>query len=457
MPTALADLLARRRRTIAGLMSGTSLDGVDAVIVDLDGSGPGVSMEVRGAAFVPYPEALREALLAASLAGTSDVRALSGLGFRLAPIYAEAVEAACADAGIEVSALDAVGCHGQTVHHVPDPEDVAGEMTASTLQIGSPSALAVRLGVPVVADFRAADVALGGQGAPLVPYLDFVRFAAPGETRLLVNLGGIANATVLPAGCTASDVAAFDTGPANMVSDRLATLFFGVPYDDGGRLAASGTPDAETIARLMNDPYLQRMPPKSTGRELYDERFVADLADRAGLALAPVTDATDAQARDLIATAIAFSAPRAPRRLPALHRPHRPRRCGDPLRRRAAQRGPRRSDSGPLRPGSGAHDGRLRRRWRHEGGASRGTPRARNAQRRPGEPPARDRRAAPGGARRDRAAVTGGDGGWGMGEWRWGRPPSPSRRPPSVVPHLRAVLAFGCDPSARVGRCGGIC
>ena len=308
MPTALADLLARRRRTIAGLMSGTSLDGVDAVVVDLDGSGPGVSMEVRGKAFVPYPDALREALLAASLAGTSDVRALSGLGFRLAPVYAEAVEAACADAGIEVAALDAVGCHGQTVHHVPDPEDVAGEMTASTLQIGSPSALAVWLGVPVVADFRAADVALGGQGAPLVPYLDFVRFAAPDETRLLVNLGGIANATVLPAGCAAADVVAFDTGPANMVSDRLAALFFGVPYDDGGRLAASGTPAAALIAHLMADPYLQRMPPKSTGRELYDERFVADLANRAGLDLASATPATEAQARDLIATAIAFSA-----------------------------------------------------------------------------------------------------------------------------------------------------
>ena len=292
-------------------MSGTSLDGVDAVVADLDGSGRGIAMAVRGQAFVPYDPELRELLLAQSLVGTSDVRALSGLGFRLAAVYAAAVAAACADAGIDVSALDAAGCHGQTVHHVPDPEDVAGEPTASTLQIGSPSALAALLGVPVVADFRAADVALGGQGAPLVPYLDFVRFAAPDETRLLVNLGGIANVTVLPAGCGVEDVVAFDTGPANMVSDRLARVFFGLPYDEGGRIAAAGTPDAEIVAALMNDPYLHRLPPKSTGRELYDERFVAALAGRAGLAYASVDGLgadVQARARDLVATAIAFSA-----------------------------------------------------------------------------------------------------------------------------------------------------
>ena len=311
MPS-LPDLLARRHRTVAGLMSGTSLDGVDAVVVDLDGSGRGMAMEVRGRASLPYDAALRETLLQNSLIGSSDVRDLSGLAFRLAAVYADAVRAAAADAGLDpetLDGLDAVGIHGQTVHHVPDGADVAGVHTASTLQIGNPSALAALLGVTVVGDFRAADVALGGQGAPLVPYLDYVRFAADDETRLLVNLGGIANATILPAGQGADAVVAFDTGPANMISDRLARVFFGQDYDDGGRIAASGTSDVTLLAWLMEDPYLDRLPPKSTGRELYDERFVAAFVERAGLAYAPVTsDADAARARDLVATAVAFSA-----------------------------------------------------------------------------------------------------------------------------------------------------
>lgn len=308
----LADLLARRRRTVAGLMSGTSLDGVDAVVVDLDGSGRGMRMTVRGRASLPYDAALRETILAHSLVGSSDVKVLSGLAFRLAAVYADAVRAACDDAGLDpdtLDGLDAVGIHGQTVHHVPDGDDVAGVHTASTLQIGNPSVLAALLGVPVVGDFRVADVAVGGQGAPLVPYLDYVRFADDSETRLLVNLGGIANATLLPAGQGPDAVVAFDTGPANMISDRLANVFFGHPYDDGGAIARSGTVDATLLAWLMEDPYLKRLPPKSTGRELYDERFVAALVERAGLAYAPVTREEEVvRARDLVATAVAYSA-----------------------------------------------------------------------------------------------------------------------------------------------------
>ena len=304
----LRALLDTTDRLVAGLMSGTSLDGVDAVVARIAGTGRGVTMEVRGEAFVPYDDDLRRVLLENSHVGTSDVRALSGLNFRLAGVYAEAVEAACAAAGVGVADLDLVGSHGQTVHHVPDAEPVAGEPVASTFQIGDPSVLAKRLGVPVVGDFRVGDVALGGQGAPLVPYFDFVRFADPHETRLLLNLGGIANVTVLPAGGDAADVYAFDTGPANMIVDRLAQRFFGVPYDDGGRFAAAGTVDEALLATLLDDDYLRRPPPKSTGREKYDEGYVATLVADYDLRSGPITEATKARALDLMATVAAFTA-----------------------------------------------------------------------------------------------------------------------------------------------------
>lgn len=300
----LAPLLATKRRTVAGLMSGTSLDGVDCVVADLDGSGRGMTMDVRGQAFVPYPDDLRQTLLAQSLVDSSDVRTLSNLAFLLADRYAEAVRAALDDAGLTTRDLDLVGSHGQTVHHVPEPEPCAGARVASTLQIGHPSVLAKRLGVPVVADFRAADVALGGQGAPLVPYFDYVRFASDDEARLLLNLGGIANATILPKGARPEDVLAFDTGPANMLVDRLVQRHFDRPYDEGGAVGTSAAPDAALLDHLMQDPYLHRPPPKSTGRELYDERFVDALVARFTGGAAP----TEAQARTLVATAAAYTA-----------------------------------------------------------------------------------------------------------------------------------------------------
>lgn len=289
-------------------MSGTSLDGVDAVLATLDGSGPGVAMDVHATAFVPYPDPLRALLLEQSAVASSDVRTLAQLHARLPHVYADAVHAVLAQAGRTVEALDLVGCHGQTVHHVPDAEPCAGLAVASTLQIGDPAVLAKLLGVVVVGDFRTGDVALGGQGAPLVPYFDFVRFAVPDETRGLLNLGGIANLTVLPARAGAEDVYAFDTGPANMVVDRLVQRLFAQPFDHDGRIAASGTVDEALLARLLDDAYLHRPPPKSTGREKYDEAFVSALLHDASLASGTHAASKDAAARTLVATATAFTA-----------------------------------------------------------------------------------------------------------------------------------------------------
>lgn len=290
-----AESPAASDRLVVGLMSGTSLDGVDAALVQVRGSGRGVSVEARAFVSRPYPEALRTAILANSSAETSSVVALSQLNVRLADVYADAVRAVCEAGGVAVSDLDLVGCHGQTVQHVPEAEDCAGTPVASTLQIGSPSVLANRLGVAVVGDFRLADMAHGGQGAPLVPYFDYVCFSSESETRGLLNLGGIANLTILPAGADASATRAFDTGPANMVIDALAHHFFGLGYDADGALAAQGTVDENLLADLLaGDDYLALPPPKSTGRERYGADFAARFHR-----LAP---------HDALATATAFTA-----------------------------------------------------------------------------------------------------------------------------------------------------
>jgi anhydro-N-acetylmuramic acid kinase len=273
---ALVDLSRQSRRMVVGLMSGTSLDGIDAALVELAGSGRDLTMTPEAFVHVPYPDALQERIRENTDPETSSVRALTRLDARIAGAYAEAVDRVLAEAGVARDRLDLVGAHGQTVCHLPEPADCAGEAVRATLQLGNPSTLATRLGVPVVGDFRAADLALGGQGAPLVPYFDHAVFTAPDETRGLLNLGGIANLTVLSAGGPPDDVRAFDTGPANMVIDALAARLFDAPYDRDGHHAAAGTPDHDLLADLLEGDYFRREPPKSTGRD----DFGADYVDR---------------------------------------------------------------------------------------------------------------------------------------------------------------------------------
>lgn len=291
-------LAAKDTRLVAGLMSGTSLDGVDAVVARLAGSGRGLRIEPLAFVSAPYPDDLRALLLRNSTPETSSVYDLSQLNVRLAHVYAAAVREAMAEAGQPLDALDLVGSHGQTVHHVPEAADCAGVATTSTLQIGDPSVLANLLGVPVVGDFRVADMALGGQGAPLVPYFDYVSFADPDETRGLLNLGGIANLTVLPRGGAPNTVYAFDTGPANMIIDLLARRLFDHPYDADGALAASGRLDHALLDHLLTDPYFEQPPPKSTGRERFGHAF-ADRIILRGSTLSPT---------DLLATATMLTA-----------------------------------------------------------------------------------------------------------------------------------------------------
>ena len=287
-------------RVVAGLMSGTSLDGVDAALARISSSSTSIEVAQQAFVHVPYPDALRSLLRRNSTPESSSVRDLARLHVRLASRYAEAVDRVLAEAGQDRDALDLVGAHGQTVQHLPEPADCAGEKVRATLQIGNPSMLATRLGVPVVGDFRSADVALGGQGAPLVPYFDYVTCTAPDEHRGLLNLGGIANLTVLPAGGAPEDVQAFDTGPANMVIDALAERLYDAPFDRNGQHAAAGTPDHDLLADLLEGDYFRRTPPKSTGRETFGAGYVEDLL---GAAQSRGLDAADTMATATLLTA----------------------------------------------------------------------------------------------------------------------------------------------------------
>lgn len=262
---------------VAGIMSGTSLDGIDVAMVDIRGSK--VQTVVHGT--VPWRRGLREKILAVSNA-QCHTRDISRLNFELGAAYADAVIRVCKP----LRSLQLVGCHGQTIYHE------GGGRTPNTMQIGEASVIAERLGLPVVSDFRTRDVAAGGQGAPLVPFADYLLFGRGKGNRVALNIGGIANITVL------RDGTAFDTGPGNMVVDQLTQRLTGGKerFDRGGRIAAGGRVDRPLLGELMKDPWLRLPPPRSAGREQYGTGFIERLIG------------TKLPLQDLIGTATAFTA-----------------------------------------------------------------------------------------------------------------------------------------------------
>jgi len=255
---------------VAGVMSGTSADGIDVALCRISKTRSLPRIELISHRAFPYSATLRQAVLAAMNAQHTSAAELARLNWRLGLAYAEAVKAAVAG-----QALDLVGCHGQTIYHQGVSARYAGRSFACTWQLGEAALIAAAVHAPVVSNFRPADMVAGGQGAPLVPMLDATVFAHPRRARVLQNLGGIANLTVVPPGGALENVIAFDTGPANMVIDALTQQLCGQPYDRGGRLAAQGTPHAALLTALLRDPYYKRTPPKSAGREQYGEAFVA--------------------------------------------------------------------------------------------------------------------------------------------------------------------------------------
>jgi anhydro-N-acetylmuramic acid kinase len=267
-------------RLVVGLMSGTSVDGVDAALVRVSGSGRGTRAAVESFVTHPYPSELRETVLAVSH-GEGDPATVSRLNVAVGALFADAVRELLETAGVAKADVDLVASHGQTVSHTPDPSP--GGAAGATLQVGDPAVLAVWLGLPVVSNFRAADVAAGGQGAPLVPYADWCLLTDPERPRAVQNIGGIGNVTYLPADADPERVIGFDTGPGNMLIDLAASwaTFGRQSFDDDGRLAAAGSVRTDVLEWLLEHPYLHQRPPKSCGREEFGapmfERLVARL------------------------------------------------------------------------------------------------------------------------------------------------------------------------------------
>ena len=282
---------------VAGVMSGTSLDGIDVAIVDVSGGGWKKKISVIAHRTVPYSKPVREAILAVSNTET-HVANVSRLHVLLGELYAAAVISVCRKCRIRLGSLQLIGCHGQTIFHEGGGAMFLGRKVASTLQIGDGSLIAERTGIPVVSDFRTRDIAAGGEGAPLVPYVDYLLYRDRRRGRVALNIGGIANITAIPAGAKPGDVLAFDTGPGNMVVDALVSEFTkgNMKFDRGGRKAASGRLNQPLLKLLLRDAFFRQRPPKPAGREQFGREFVERLA---GAGLPP---------KDLITTATALTA-----------------------------------------------------------------------------------------------------------------------------------------------------
>ncbi len=278
-------------------MSGTSLDGIDVAIIDISGSGFKAKINVLTSHSVPYPRKIREALMAVSNtnAFTGDI---SRLNFLLGELYAEALEETAERGEIPLETIKLIGCHGQTIFHEGQGAQYLGKKVASTFQIGESSVITERLGINVISNFRERDVAAGGKGAPLVPYLDYMLMRHRGRGRVAVNIGGIANLTAIPPNTNTDRVIAFDTGPGNMVIDQLISRITsgGEHFDKDGMTAAAGVPDPKLLAKLLRDKYFRAKPPKTAGREQYGAEFVSKLLD------------TELSSEDLVATATALTA-----------------------------------------------------------------------------------------------------------------------------------------------------
>ena len=265
---------------IIGLMSGTSADGITTALAEVAGTGKTAKIRLQAYRTYPYPEKVRDLLFKLFAPGASTTKDVCEMNFVVGECFADAVLRFIGDTRLSNGDVDAVGSHGQTVWHQPIAEPVAGISAASTLQIGEPAIISSRTGFPVVADFRKADMAVGGQGAPLTPYLDYVLHRNPSRNVALQNIGGIANLTYIPASASLEQVVAFDTGPGNMIIDAVARHYTRMSHDVDGGLARSGKVHAGLLAELMRHSYYRRCPPKTTGREDFGEHYASEVIRR---------------------------------------------------------------------------------------------------------------------------------------------------------------------------------
>ncbi len=253
-----------------GLMSGTSLDGVDAALVSIDSER---KMTLIGFKTLPIEAPLNRRLKQAMDKTHSNSPLLCSLNFELGYLFVKAIKAVCQHCNFTLNQLDFIASHGQTIYHLSQPSN--GQVR-STLQLGEPAVIAYETRVPVVSNFRTMDIAAGGEGAPLVPFFDYMYYRGL-ETVCLLNIGGIANVTLIPGASSLQEVIAFDTGPGNMVIDGLMKHFFDRPYDEQGSIAKEGTVNESLLRCLLDEPFIHQPPPKSTGREQYGDDFLEKL------------------------------------------------------------------------------------------------------------------------------------------------------------------------------------
>ncbi|PFB96340.1 anhydro-N-acetylmuramic acid kinase [Bacillus cereus] len=259
---------------IAGIMSGTSLDGIDVALVHIEGSGVDSKVELIHFTTVPFCKDIENEIQQSLSLENSNVQLICNLNFKLGLCFANAVKEVCKESNISLEKLDLIGSHGQTIYHQPKQD---GTMIPSTLQIGEPAVIAYETKTTVISNFRTMDMAAGGQGAPLVPYSEIILYRHQTKNRLLQNIGGIGNVTVIPSQLSEKSVIAFDTGPGNMVIDEVCQRLFQLSYDQNGKVAKQGVVVEEILTFCMNHPFLKMSPPKSTGREQFGEEFVSEL------------------------------------------------------------------------------------------------------------------------------------------------------------------------------------
>lgn len=273
MKTKLQKLLQKRTRTVIGLLSGTSVDGVDAVLMKITGSGKSTGIKVIDFITHSIPGNIRYSVFRNSDNKTASIEEIARLNVILGVVFADAVLKILKRNGLKAADIDLIGSHGQTIHHLPGKESFLGYKVKTTMQIGDPSVISNLTGIVTVGDFRIADCAVDGDGAPLVPYLDHLLFSDRKKNRGLLNIGGISNITILPKNSPISSVFAFDTGPGNMLIDGLMYHLYHKKFDKDAKIAKKGIVIPKLFDWLLQDTVYRQEPPKSTGREHYGQHF----------------------------------------------------------------------------------------------------------------------------------------------------------------------------------------
>jgi len=290
------------KHLVIGLMSGTSADGIDAALCEIEGCGEDIKVKQLDFLFTPFSQEIRDKILWIASGNECNAEEICKLKTLLGILYSDACRALVEHAGVSMSEIDLVGNHGQTIWHIPKETDYLGYPLSGTLQIGEDAIIAENLGCPVVGDFRVRDMAAKGQGAPLVPYTEYILYRSKSECVALQNIGGIGNITILPPNCSLDDVIAFDTGPGNMVIDALIihATKGKLQYDEGGNYGMKGKVSEELLSYMLSDTYLTKPLPKTTGREQYGPAYVDKILGNA--------EALGLSDPDIVATATRFTA-----------------------------------------------------------------------------------------------------------------------------------------------------